>query len=162
MKKALLGLAVVSAVTYAAWNLRGSSSTTGEPDTLAENVVLDRLWIDHMPRNDRDIIQVFVAITEQPFGIFQATSQWKGNFELFQYEASGGEIRIVYGQTGEREKVKARGTKCSEKGMDYCLQLDGATRGVKKYYSMEGWEIDHVATVDEIRTRVQALVESQQ
>lgn len=158
MKKALLGLAVISAVTYAAWNLRGGSD---DPQPSQDNVVLDRLWIDHMPRNDRDVIQVFVAITEQPFGIFQATSQWKGAFELFQYEAHGGELRIVYGQTGEREKVKARASKCSEKGMDFCLQLDGASRGVKKYYSMEGWEIDHAATIEDIRARVDALVESQ-
>ena len=26
--------------------------------------VFDRIWIDHVPRNDRDTVQVFAAITD--------------------------------------------------------------------------------------------------
>lgn len=154
MKKALLGLAVVSAVAFAAWNTR-SDEVVEQADP---NYVVDRIWIDHIPKGERDVIQVFVAITEQPFGVFQAASQWKGAFELFRYESHGNEIRIHYGQTGERETVKTRATKCNEKSFDYCLELDGASRGVKKYYSMKGWEIDGVASVEEIRAHIESLV----
>ena len=96
----------------------------------------------------------FLAVTF--FGIFQATSQWKGQYELFQYEMSGDEMRLVYGQDGSKDKVKARARKCDEKGMDFCLELSGASRGVKKYYSMEDWVIDgRMDTLDHLRARVQ-------
>ena len=32
--------------------------------------------------------------------------------------------------------------------MDFCLELEGSSRGVKKYYSREGWEIGNVRDID--------------
>lgn len=157
MKKLVLAVLVLSTVAFVALRRGGDdAATTSEAPVLDSKLALDRIWIDHIPRNDRDVFQLFVAITEQPFGIFQATSQWKGQYELFQYEPNGDELKIHYGQTGEKEKVKAVATKCNEKGMDYCLELKGSSRGVKKYYSMEDWIIDgRVDTLDHIRARVQ-------
>ena len=157
--KTLLTLILITAAAYGAWNLRSDREAV-EPAEPKD--ALDRLWIDHMPKNDKDIINVFVAITEQPFGVFQAASQWKGNFELFRYEMHGGELRLIFGQTNEREAVKVRASKCSEKGMDYCLELDGASRGVKRYYSMKGWEIDGARSIDDVRARVDSLVNTPQ
>src|SRR4051794_34158664 len=105
MKK-LLVLAVVSTVAVAGYRLRGGSTTD---KSLAE----DRVWIDHMPRGERDQINVFLLLTEHPVGVFQQTSAWKGSFEAFRYEANAGEVRILYPQTGDREKVKVRATKCN-------------------------------------------------
>jgi len=103
MKKPLLILALLGTVSYGAYRMLGSSSEQpavnhGEP------LVLDRIWIDHIPKNDRDTIQVFAAISEEPFGLFQAASAWKGAYELFRYEAKGHVLRIVYPQ-----KDRARG-----------------------------------------------------
>ncbi len=159
MKKKLLALALISTAAYGAWNLRGHDKVTQESDGA---LVLDRIWIDHLPKTEKDMINVFVAITEQPFGVFQETSQWKGNFELFNYEANGDEIRIVYPQNGDKDKVKTDAKRCSEKGMDYCLELKGASRGVKRYYSMKGWEIDHASSADDVRARIDALVHTAQ
>lgn len=159
MKKLVLAVVVLSAIAFVALRRGGDNASTTEADApaLDSKLVVDRIWIDHIPRNDRDTFQLFVAITEQPFGIFQATSQWKGQYELFQYEQNGGELRIHYGQTGDKERVKATAVKCDEKGMDYCLELKGASRGVKKYYSMEDWVIDgRMDTLDHLRERVQA------
>jgi hypothetical protein len=155
-KKLALGVVVLSVVAYVA--MRRGHHESGET-TVDNKVVLDRIWIDHVPRNERDMINIFVAITEQPFGIFDTNSQWKGSFELFQYEAHGDEMRVVYGQTGEKETIKARAAKCDDNGFDYCLQLGGASRGVKKYYSMEDWVIDGSA-IDEhaLRDRVAKLI----
>jgi len=158
MKKLVLAVVVLSAIAFVALRRGGDPATSTETaaPALDGKLVLDRIWIDHIPRNDRDVFNLFVAITEQPFGIFQATSQWKGQYELFQYEANGDELRIVYGQTGDKDKVKAVATECNEKGMDYCLELKGASRGVKRYYSMEDWVIDgRMDTLDHLRARVQ-------
>ncbi len=160
MKKLVLAVLVLSTIAFVALRRGGNdTATTNEETKIESKLVLDRIWIDHIPRNDRDVFNLFVAITEQPFGIFQATSQWKGQYELFQYEANGDELRLHFGQTGDKDRVKAVATKCDEKGMDYCLELKGSSRGVKRYYSMEDWVIDgRMDTVDHLRARVQVLL----
>jgi len=151
--KLVLVVVVASVVAFVALRRGGHEDV----QTVDQNIVLDRIWIDHIPQNDRDMIQLFVAITEQPFGIFQKTSQWSGQYELFQYEANGNQLRIHYGQTGDKERVEAKATRCKEKGMDYCLELSGASRGVKKYYSMEGWVIDGTDSLEHLRQRLATL-----
>lgn len=111
----------------------------------ADNLLVDRIWIDHLPRNDRDTVQVMVLVNEEAIGVFGAASQWRAAHELFRFEHNGNELRVVYPQTGEREKIQARATRCHEGGMDFCLEVRGASRGVKRYYSQEGWEIGGMA-----------------
>src|SRR5262245_2386320 len=152
MKKLLVVLLVVG-TAVAAWRWRSGSTEATATDS---KLVFNRVWIDHMPKNDKDTIQVFAAITEEPLGIFQATSVWKGAFEMFVYESSGDEIRMVFPQTNDRAKVKAKARACNDKrDMDYCLELDGSSRGVKRYYSRKGWEID-----GHIQDRVETLLRS--
>lgn len=155
MKKALFGVAIASLAVYGGTQLLGSSD-----EVKGDKLVIDRIWIDHLPKNERDMTNVFVAISEQPFGVFDANSRWKGQFELFQYEANGNEMRLFYGQTGEKEKIKVKATECNVGGWDFCLEIDGNSRGVKKYYSMEGWEID-AGNVDELRHEIDALIQAQ-
>ncbi|MBC7975790.1 MAG: hypothetical protein H7138_12500 [Myxococcales bacterium] len=138
MKKPVVLVLLVVAVVVAGWRWQRG----GEPDAQAASLFADRIWIDHIPRNDRDTFQAFVAVTEHATGGFQAASAWRGSHELFRYEANGGELRVIYPQTGERETVHAKARRCNEKEMDFCLDLEGATRGVKRYYSRKGWEID--------------------
>lgn len=142
MKK-LLVLAVISGTVYGAWNVLGGD---GDDDPVT---AVDRLWIERLPRSERDTINVFVSISDDSIGVFQAGSRWRGAYELFQFEANGDQLQIVYPQTGERERVTAKVSACGERGMmDYCLDLEGSSRGVKRYYSMKGWEIDGVEAID--------------
>ena len=157
MKKTLLVLALATTATYATWRVMRSDAPPAA--ALDDRLALDRIWIDHVPRNDRDTFHVFAAVTQEPFGIFQATSQWKGAYELFRYEAHGNEMRVVYPQTGEREKLVVKARACNEKGFDYCLDIAGASRGAKRYYSLEGWVIDGARTPADIERRASELVE---
>lgn len=145
MKKALLAMVAVTAAGYGVYRWQSDAPAKVTTDN---DLITDRLWIDHLPRNDKDMIQIFVAITEEPMGIFQSTSQWKGEFELFRYEQHGNELRIVFPQTGTKDRVTAKATRCDQRGMDFCLELQGSSRGVKKYYSREGWEIGSVKEAD--------------
>ena len=159
MKKLLI-LAVISMCALAGWRVLRGGGGGEAPATHDDKLVLDRIWIDHMPKNDRDQVSVFVAITDDPIGVFQTSSVWKGHFELFRYEAHGHEIRIHYPQTNDRERVTAKAHRCGERDFDYCLELDGATRGVKRYYSRKGWEIDGATRPDELRTRIDAAIQA--
>lgn len=156
MKKALLVIGLLSAGGYATWQWTHDDAPVVQHD---EALTLDRLWIDHIPTNDRDAIQVFVALTEQPVGLFQKASQWQGAYEVFMYEHHGDELRIHYPQTAERETVKARSTTCNEGQMDYCLEITGASRGAKRYYSRKGWEVQGSLTGEQLKDRADALVD---
>ena len=141
---------MVSTVAYGGWRWQHHRH---DADKVS---VTDRIWIDHLPRGERDTFNAFLAIDDHAQGVFQRTTIWKGEFERFRFEISGGEMRILYPANGDKEKVRVKATECDEGGMDYCLQIDGASRGVKKYYSREGWEI---GSVDEAEQRLQSLVE---
>jgi hypothetical protein len=137
MKK-LLGAVLVIGATVMLW-----------PRTHDANLVYDRLWVDHMPRTETDRFELFAALTEQPIGIFQASSVWKGEWELFRHEGAGdGKLLIIYPQTGKRERVAYKARTCREQGFDYCLELD-ASHGAKRYYSQKGWEL---RSIDQIQS----------
>ena len=104
--------------------------------------------------------QVANGISEDPFGVFQAASAWKGQYEAFRYEGHGNELRVVYPQSNERETVKHKARACSDNQMDFCLELDGGTRGVKRYYSRKGWEIEGVKSGAELADRTNAVLQS--
>ena len=153
MKKPILLVVVVAVAVVAVWRVKHSA----EPVDAANRLLANRIWIDHVPRSDKDTIQVFAALSEHSVGVFQATSQWRGGFEAFRYEASGADLRILYPQTGDREAVRAKARRCKEQEMDFCLEIEGASRGVKRYYSREGWEIDKAANLDAVVQRVDVL-----
>ena len=154
MKKPLMLVIAVTVVVGSVWGWRH----TGEPAAATKNRLLaDRIWIDHVPHNDKDTIQVFAMVSEQSAGVFQATSQWRGAYEVFRYEAEGADVRVVYPQTGEHETVHAKAKRCTEGRMDFCLELDGASRGAKRYYSREGWEIDGSHGLDAIERQVDVV-----
>jgi len=154
MKKLLLLLLLILGA-YLLWRWwRGDSAEAAR----GQELFYDRIWVDHLPKNDTDTFQIMVAVTEQPMGVFQQTSRWKGQFELFRYTARGdGQVELVYPQTGTREKVRYRAWKCSEQSFDFCMQIDGASRGIKKYYSLEGMEIG-THTLTEAQSRAQRLL----
>ena len=152
MRKSVL-LIIIVAVSVSVWRWRH----VGEPAVDANRLIADRIWLDHIPHGDKDTVEAFFANSKDALGLFAASSQWRGRYELFRYEASGGELRVVYPQTGERESVRLRARRCTDHGMDFCLDVDGASRGVKKYYSRKGWEVDPGRGAGAIQAQVEAL-----
>jgi hypothetical protein len=151
MKKPVLLVIAVVVVVASLWGWRRATHPS------EDRLVADRFWMDHVARNERDTIRIFVVISDASIGVFQASSQWRGAFEAFRYEASGGELRLVFPQTGDRETVRAKAWRCNEGDMDFCLELDGASRGVKRYYSQEGWEIGGNHDLDAIARKLEAV-----
>lgn len=154
MKNALLVTALLATVGYGGWRLTHRDAAVATDDS---KLVLDRIWIDHIPRTERDTIQLFAAVSEENFGVFQQTSVWKGNFELFQFKFADGKIKATFPQDGDREDITSKARPCSEGQMDYCLEIAGSKRGVKKYYSRKGWEIDAVHSPKALADRAEAL-----
>ena len=159
MNKPLALIATASLAAASLWALhhRGDAPASGNQASL----LADRLWLDHVPRNDKETVNIFVLVSDQAHGVFQAMSAWRGQYEVFGFEANGADLRLTYPQTGERERATARARRCDEDGMDFCLEVTGASRGVKKYYSRKGWEIDaHGKDARSIPALVEQRVES--
>jgi hypothetical protein len=158
VKKLLLIMGLMAAGAWAAGRWMG---TGGEAEVSEPELAFDRIWIDRIPTRPKDDFHVFVAATQEPLGVFQAGSQWKGTYEVFSHEERGDELRLTFLQTGDREKAKIRAWRCSEGGMHYCLELTGSSRGVKRYQSQRGWEIRGVTRPEQLRERVESLLRAQ-
>jgi hypothetical protein len=147
MKKLLVAV-VLAAATFAAVHHRGHHQTSG--------LAFDRVWIDHLPRGERDLVEVFVALDDYAIGQFIVASRWTGKYDAFQYEAHDDELRAVFPQTGQREQLTLRAKKCEGTvAFDFCLEIAGSNHGVKRYYSQEDWIIERGADLD---ARVKAIV----
>jgi hypothetical protein len=139
MKKALLWILLILLAAYLFWRWWNSSLQTAD---RGEKLFYDRVWLDKLPRAETDTVAAFIAVREEPIGLFQSASAWKGDYELFRYEPQGdGRVVLLYPQTRDKERVGYRAVACSERGFDFCLELQGASRGVRRYYSQKGWEI---------------------
>jgi hypothetical protein len=155
VKKILLILLLILGA-YLLWRWWHSDSEA--LDGRGQELIYDRLWVDHVPKSETDSFQIFAAVTEQPIGLFQGGSSWKGAWELFRYENKGdGKIVFQYPQTRESERGSYRASKCSEKGFDFCLELAGNSRGARRYYSQKGWELRGTHGFDELKARVSQL-----
>ena len=121
----------------------------------APELVLDRVWIDHLPRGEKDPLQLFVALEDGATGLFGHSSIWQGKFERFRFtERSSGKLRLVFPQSGSEEQVEVEAKTCAVTGFDMCLEVSGSGHGVKRYYSREDWVIEHLS---DATTIVEAL-----
>ena len=151
MMKRFVLFALAVLVAALVWRGFGPNASDDSRGKLA----FDRLWIDHVPRNEKDAVQVFVAITKQPIGIFEAASRWRGRFEAFQYKRGDrGIVELLYPQTGDRERVTVRARECDRGEFEYCLEIEGASRGVRSYVSKKQWVI---RSTDEAKALVDSL-----
>jgi hypothetical protein len=152
----LVWIIVLVVAAYLAWKWwRGRDEAALD---RGQQIVFNRVWVDHLPAAPTDTFQVFASISDESMGIFDARSQWRGSWELFRYEPRGdGQLEVVYPQSREKQRVSYRAWKCSEKReFDFCLELSGG-KGVKKYYSQRGWEI---GALDGARATEQRLLDA--
>jgi len=155
-------VATLSVGGYAMYRWQASTPVPTSAHEHDTKLLKDRLWIDHVPKHDRDKMQLFVALTKRPgrqgpkgpVGAFETVSAWEGHFEAFRYESHGEEMRVLFPQSGDRETLTVKPSKCNEQGMDYCLDVSGSSRGVSRYYSRRGWEIRTVDEAEALATQL--------
>jgi hypothetical protein len=138
----LVWIIVLVVVAYFAW--RWWRGRGGEEVALdrGESIIFNRVWVDHLPKQETESIQIFAMVKDESLGIFDNRSMWRGAWELFRYEPRGdGQLELLFPQSRAKQRVSYRAWKCNEKkDFDFCLELN-AKKGVTKYYSQRGWEI---------------------
>jgi hypothetical protein len=135
MKKLAVLLLLLVGALGVAWRARDRG----------QSIMFDRVWVDRLPKSETDAIQIFAAVRSEAVGLFDARSAWKGQWELFRWEARGdGQLELLYPQSASKQRASYRAWKCNEqRDFDFCLELSGG-KGAKKYYSQRGWEIGSV------------------
>jgi len=127
-------LVVVTLAALAACSQKSSPQLSASD---ARDVLIDRNWIDRMPENATDRLHVYRFVPSMGGGVFQDRTLFKGTFELFQFEATGDQIRFDLLETGD--KVTSHYTieeVDGPKPFDIKLTIDADPRGPKVYY---GW-----------------------
>ncbi len=114
--------------------------------------LINRVWIERMPRGDRDMVHSFVAVSAEGerVGAFSHASRWRARAELFRHRLAGGELTMVFPQAKRRVKAQVRTWECEGKApppFELCLAIKDGDRTMK-LYSRHDWKlpVDDAAT----------------
>ena len=108
-------------------------------------LLLNRPWVDHMPRSERDMVTqlVFVDRDGQKMGALLRASRWRQLAELFRWEQRRGGLTVEFPQSKKRLPVSTRVWACKDapKGFDLCLEVSLLGKGMR-LYSNKKWSLD--------------------
>ncbi|MCU1277732.1 MAG: hypothetical protein JWM53_1278 [bacterium] len=128
-------------------------------DAPEPKLLFGRFWVDHEPRDDKDKFQAVYVDGDHPFGHFAARTVWTAQLEFFHYHViprEDGVIDLLFGNTRERQRVRYVARRCGDNGFDFCLDITGSSRGVKRYYSKKEWQARAGESVDQLFDRALA------
>jgi hypothetical protein len=120
----------------------------------AARLLIDRNWIDRLPETARDRLHVYRFVPSMGGGVFQDRTLFKGEFELFTFEATGDRIRVVTPEDGTTHDTGYRIERIQNgpEGTDLKLTLDDPPRGPAVYFTWSG-ETDRDGAALEARLR---------
>ena len=103
----------------------------------AQSLLIDRNWIDVMPQSPRDRLHVFRFVPSMGGGVFQDRTLYRGEFELFTFDAHDGALAFTFPETGEM--MRTAYTIEDVDGpppFDLKLTIANSPRGPSVYYGM--------------------------
>lgn len=101
MRAALFAVAVLaSSLTVGCGNDAPKAKRLSARD--AEVALTERNWLDRWPETKQDRLHVYRFVPKMGGGVFQDRTIYKGEFELFQFEAGDGAIDFHFPETKER------------------------------------------------------------
>lgn len=121
----------------------------GAPEEEASRAkhLANQVWIERMPRSERDMIG-HLSFIKHPragrVGVAGRSSQWRHLIEVFFWKLNGNKLEVHMPQDEVRGELQARTWKCKGEAPDpfeLCLEL--SARGRKTvFYSKKEWVID--------------------
>lgn len=128
-------------VLVAAAGLASACSSKTSPQLSASDarsVLIDRNWIDHMPRSQTDRLHVYRFTPSMGGGVFQDRTIFKGTFELFMFKVQD-DNKIAFMLPETDEKVTSPFTIEHVDGpapFDLKLTIADDPRGPRIYYGI--------------------------
>lgn len=139
VKKTVLTSLTVAFVAGVAWLTLPSRPP--QPTHL-----VDRVWIDHLPKSPTDLISHLVVLKERQGhvgGVLGRSSEWRIGLDLFSRKLGPESMEMYFPQRNERVRVGVRTWKCKGEApepFELCLELK-ADRRLIRLYSREDWII---------------------
>lgn len=142
-KDKAIAVALVGVCGFGAWKL-GSALLGGE--AAGTDHVVNQLWIDHVPRDDRDMLTHLVVLDhpQGKFGAVGRSSQWRHMIEVFKWELSGDRLRLFFPQERARGEVRVKTWRCEGEApapFELCMELTNPEGQSMRLYSREDWKI---------------------
>ena len=133
-RTAIAALVVATAVLSAAACSRDASPRGSLPPDEATAILDKRIWLDKEPRGQGDHFHVLFFDRRESAGAFQHRTIWKGDFELFKYEAQKGQMKLVLPGSSKRVQTGFTIERAKRGNADVKLTLEKTPRGPTVYY----------------------------
>ncbi len=99
----------------------------------AARLLTETPWLDHLPAHESDTIDL-LQFDRRSQGVYVHGNAYRGSYEVFQYEATRDELRLVFPDGGERARTGYRIERIKRQGFDLRLTLTDSPRGPAAYY----------------------------
>ncbi|MCG8416885.1 MAG: hypothetical protein MJE77_02935 [Proteobacteria bacterium] len=164
MKRWLIFISI-AVLVYAGWQYLDRDGESSLDGVAAEDpaLIFDRVWVDSKPAGPTDHVHVFMMLADVPYGAFQKSSSYHGEFEIFEYRRQGDKVRTLFPQTESKKRFKYRVTTCDDlPPFDLCLELSkNPWGGPKRYYGIGGDSDAAVPGFVELGARMRSYVQTQ-
>ncbi|PRP91824.1 hypothetical protein ENSA5_52620 [Enhygromyxa salina] len=141
----LITLALVGACSFGVW--KAGQALLADDETQGTEHAVNQVWIDHIPRDDRDMIKHFVLIDHRDgqFGSVGRSSQWRHSIEVFRWRLQHNTLNLFFPQERQRGEVKVRTWRCEGEApapFELCLELTNKSGHSLVLYSRDDWKIE--------------------
>jgi hypothetical protein len=129
----------------AAAGCHGPAKHLALPPEQAQQLLLDRNWLDRLPETPSDRLHVFRFVPTMGGGVYQDRTLYAGQFELFTFAQDGQTVLFRLHHTDEEARVPYVIERIpSEEGspFDLHLHLDKSPRGPSDYYNIRDSRAD--------------------
>ena len=122
----------------------------------ASPTVEDQLWLERLPRTDRDKVTYFL-LDDDPdagrVGFVQSASEWQRQVDLFTWSRKGSKARLTFPQNGHVTSLSLKAYACegqAPKPFTLCLDIQAADGRKGTLYSHEGLGISSLDDADDL------------
>jgi hypothetical protein len=148
--RVIVGLLFVGGASVGALQCSGQQAEPASAEHLTQ-----RLWVDRMPRGERDMIRKLAlvrSIDHGRFGVAERGSVWRHHTEVFKWGLHDGRLQMYLPQDRKHLTATVRTWECEGEapdGFELCLEIRGGAGGTMRLYSRHDWKL-HPRPSDDI------------
>lgn len=122
------------------------------PHRSGTDKLINQLWVERMPRDDRDLVWHLVALDRagHHVGVLGRSSRWRVVTDRLIWKLERNTFTIITPQNRCRSTLKVRAWKCAgqaPKPFELCLELESGGKRYR-YYSRNDWGIKPNGQID--------------
>lgn len=151
-RNTLIALTLAAACGFGVY--KAGSALIADEAQGTEHAV-NQVWIDHIPRNDRDMIahMVLVDHREGQFGAIGRSSQWRHMIDVFKWQLRGDSLRVFFPQERARGQVKIETWECQGEApapFELCMRMTAKNGESAMLYSRHDWKVEPGSVEDSL------------